>query len=63
MAEPAGCVTEVPFKGLVDEKDTQIRVLNRDIAGKVVDYLIEIQSWNVGFFIVGHNLYMKVFDH
>jgi hypothetical protein len=62
MAELAGSVTKVPLKGLVYEKDTQVTVLNRDIAGKIVDNLIKIQSRNVRIFFIGHNLFMKVLD-
>jgi hypothetical protein len=48
VAELAGTVTEVPLKTLVYEKNTQVTVLNRDSAGKMVDYMIEIQSRNIG---------------
>ena len=62
MAELAGPVTEIPLKALVYKKDTQVAVLNRDITGKMVDYLIKIQPRNVEIFFIGHNLYMKVFN-
>jgi hypothetical protein len=59
MAELAGAITKVPLKFLVSEKDPQVLVLNRNIAGKMVDYLIKIQSRNLQHVFIGHNLFLN----
>jgi hypothetical protein len=44
----SGAITKVPLKIFVYKKNSKVTVLNRYIAGKVVDNLLNIQSRDFG---------------
>lgn len=46
MAFFANAVPKVLFKILINKKDLKVAILNGNVAGEVVDQMIEIQTWN-----------------
>ena len=62
MAKLAGTIAEIPFKALVDKENSQVTILDRNVARKMINNLIKIQSGNVRLFFLGHNLFLTVVD-
>jgi len=46
MAFFANAVAKVLFKIFINKKDLKVAILNGNVAGEVVDQMIEIETWN-----------------